>query len=90
VAHADDVATIRKKKQAVPRDNVIFELAYFMGRLGRRRSILMEPSNVKLPSDYDGVTTIRYKFDNLDKANSMSVACNKLRDHIRQLGPFNG
>lgn len=90
VAHADDVATIRKKKQIVPRDNVIFELAYFMGRLGRRRSILMEPSNVKLPSDYDGVTTIRYKFDNLDKANSMSVACNKLRDHIRQLGPFNG
>jgi CRP/FNR family cyclic AMP-dependent transcriptional regulator len=89
VAHADDVATIRKKKHSVPRDNVIFELAYFMGRLGRRRSILIEPSNVKLPSDYDGVTTIRYKFDKLDKANSMSVACNKLRDHIRQLGPFN-
>jgi CRP/FNR family transcriptional regulator, cyclic AMP receptor protein len=89
VAHADDVATIRKKRQSIPRDNVIFELAYFMGRLGRRRSILIEPSNVKLPSDYDGVTTIRYKFDKLDKANSMSVACNKLRDHIRQLGPFN-
>jgi CRP/FNR family transcriptional regulator, cyclic AMP receptor protein len=89
VAHADDVATIRKKKHSVPRDNVIFELAYFMGRLGRKRSILIEPSNVKLPSDYDGVTTIRYKFDKLDKANSMAVACNKLRDHIRQLGPFN-
>jgi CRP/FNR family cyclic AMP-dependent transcriptional regulator len=89
VAHADDVATIRKKKHSVPRDNVIFELAYFMGRLGRKRSILIEPSNIKLPSDYDGVTTIRYKFDKLDKANSMSVACNKLRDHIRQLGPFN-
>jgi len=89
VAHADDLATIRKKRHSVPRDNVIFELAYFMGRIGRRRSILMEPSNVKLPSDYDGVTTIRYKFDKSDKANSMSVACNKLRDHIRQLGPFN-
>ena len=90
VAHADDIATVRKKRRSIPRDNVIFELAYFMGRLGRRRSILMEPSNVKLPSDYDGVTTIRYKFDKLDKANSMSVACNKLRDHVRQLGPFNG
>jgi predicted nucleotide-binding protein len=60
-----------------------------MGRLGRRRSILMAPPHVKLPSDYDGVTTIRYKFDKDDKANSMSVACNKLRDHIRGLGPFN-
>ncbi len=89
VAHADDLAKVRKKTHSVPRDNVIFELAYFMGRLGRRRSILMEPSNVKLPSDYDGVTTIRYKFDKDDKANSMSVACNKLRDHIRGLGPFN-
>ena len=78
VAHADDIATVRKKRRSIPRDNVIFELAYFMGRLGRRRSILMEPSNVKLPSDYDGVTTIRYKFDKLDKANSMSV---------RQIGP---
>jgi predicted nucleotide-binding protein len=89
VAHADDLATIRKKRHSVPRDNVIFELAYFMGRLGRRRSILMEPANVKLPSDYDGVTTIRYNFDKADKATSMSVACNKLRDHIRSLGPFN-
>jgi CRP/FNR family cyclic AMP-dependent transcriptional regulator len=89
VAHADDLATIRRKRHSVPRDNVIFEMAYFMGRLGRRRSILMEPSNVKLPSDYEGVTTIRYKFDKSDKANSMSVACNKLRDHIRHLGPFN-
>jgi len=54
VAHADDLAKVRKKTHSVPRDNVIFELAYFNGRLGRRRSILMEPSNVKLPSDYDG------------------------------------
>ena len=89
IAHADDLAMIRKKRHSVPRDNVIFELAYFMGRLGRKRSILMEPSNVKLPSDYDGVTTVRYKFDKDDKASSMSVACNKLRDHIRGLGPFN-
>jgi CRP/FNR family transcriptional regulator, cyclic AMP receptor protein len=90
IAHADDVATVRKKKRSVPRDNVIFELAYFMGRLGRRRSILMEPADIKLPSDYDGVMTIRYKFDKDDKTNSLSVACNKLRDHIRTLGPFNG
>lgn len=91
VAQPDDIAQIRKRKLPIPRDNVVFELAYFMGRLGRRRSVLMEPTtdHVKLPSDYDGVTTIRYKFDKANKAGSMATACNKLRDHIRERGPFN-
>ncbi|MEX3901302.1 MULTISPECIES: TIR domain-containing protein [Paraburkholderia] len=36
-----------------PRDNVVFELGLSMGRLGRKRGILMEPrgEGVKLPSD---------------------------------------
>jgi CRP/FNR family transcriptional regulator, cyclic AMP receptor protein len=91
VAQPDDIAQIRKNKHSIPRDNVVFELAYFMGRLGRKRSVLMEPATerVKLPSDYDGVTTIRYKFDKANKAGSMATACNRLRDHIRERGPFN-
>ena len=91
VAHADDVVTSRRKRSGAPRDNVVFELAYFMGRLGRRRSVLIEPAvkKVKLPSDFTGVTTISYSFDMADAAKSMSVPCNKLRTHIRELGPFN-
>lgn len=91
VAHADDLVVSRKKRSAAPRDNVVFELAYFMGRLGRRRSILIEPQTpkVKLPSDYSGVTTITYAFNKAEAAKSMAVPCNKLRAHIRELGPYN-
>jgi CRP/FNR family transcriptional regulator, cyclic AMP receptor protein len=91
IASVDDIVTSRKKRSGAPRDNVVFELAYFMGRLGRRRSILIEPQGpkVKLPSDYNGVTTITYNFDKADAAKSMAVPCNKLRAHIQELGPYN-
>lgn len=93
VAHADDLAIVRGQDWPVPRDNVIFELGLFMGRLGRERAILMEPreEKVKLPSDLAGVTTISYHLEKgVDVAASLGPACNRLRDHINRLGPNNG
>lgn len=93
IAHADDVATVRGADWPTPRDNVVFELGLFMGRLGRARAILMEPreEKVKLPSDLAGVTTIPYSFKaGSDAASSLGPACNRLRDHINALGPNNG
>lgn len=89
VAHPDDQTTIRGTSWPSARDNVIFELGFFMGRLGRQRAILMEPRNsgVKLPSDLAGVTTISYRFEPGDDAASLiGPACNQLRDHILKLG----
>lgn len=37
------------------RENVIFELGYFIGRLGRNRVCALYHSNVEIPSDYSGV-----------------------------------
>ncbi|MGZ9129670.1 MAG: TIR domain-containing protein [Candidatus Binatia bacterium] len=37
------------------RQNVIFELGYFIGRLGRDRVTALYLSNVEIPSDYSGV-----------------------------------
>lgn len=53
IAHADDMTESRGKSWPVPRDNVVFELGLFMGRLGKARAILMEPRDdgVKLPSE---------------------------------------
>lgn len=93
VAHADDVTAYRGQDWPTPRDNVILELGLFMGRLGRARSILMEPRDekVKLPSDLAGITTIPYRFAaGKDIASQLAPACNKLRDHIRAMGPNNG
>lgn len=92
IAHSDDVTESRGKNWPAPRDNVVFELGVFMGRLGRSRAILMEPRDegVKLPSDLTGITTIPYIFeDGGDNAALMGPACNQLRDHIARLGPNN-
>lgn len=90
IAHADDLTESRGKEWPSPRDNVIFELGLFMGRLGKERAILMEPrdKDVKLPSDLAGITTIPYRYSKgRDAAAVMAPACNALRDHIQQLGP---
>lgn len=90
IAHPDDLAKVRGKKWKAPRDNVVFELGLFMGRLGRKRTILMEPKKepVKLPSDILGVTTLRYDFKRSKPAASIAPACEKLRAHIEVVGRF--
>ncbi len=93
IAHADDLTESRGKDWPSPRDNVVFELGLFMGRLGRQRAILMEPreEKVKLPSDLSGITTIPYRFESgRDASAQIAPACDKLRQHILDLGPFNG
>jgi CRP/FNR family transcriptional regulator, cyclic AMP receptor protein len=93
IAHADDLTESRGKEWPSPRDNVIFELGLFMGRLGRARAILLEPreEKVKLPSDLTGITTVTYRYEKgADAASLLAPACNRLRDHINALGPNNG
>ncbi|MGY4396705.1 CRP/FNR family cyclic AMP-dependent transcriptional regulator [Sphingomonas sp. UYAg733] len=93
IAHADDLTESRGKDWPSPRDNVVFELGLFMGRLSRARAILMEPreEKVKLPSDLTGITTITYRYEpGADAAALLAPACNRLREHILALGPNNG
>jgi len=93
IAHADDSTESRGQNWPSPRDNVVFELGLFMGRLGRARAILMEPreDKLKLPSDLTGITTITYNYVKRGDATAMlAPACNHLRDHINALGPNNG
>jgi predicted nucleotide-binding protein len=93
IAHADDVTESRDTAWPAPRDNVIFELGLFMGRLGRSRAVLMEPrdQDIKLPSDLAGITTIAYRFEKGgENERLMGPACNRLRNHIQALGPNNG
>src|SRR5437667_2021442 len=55
----DDLVNSRDVESFGPRDNVLFELGLFMGRLGRSRTFILHQSNsrVKIPSDLSGVTT---------------------------------
>jgi CRP/FNR family transcriptional regulator, cyclic AMP receptor protein len=91
VVQPDDMTSIRGTEFATPRDNVIFELGMFIGRLGRQRSFLIEPrgTEVKLPSDLAGITTVPYRHDPLNLAASMGPTCNRVREIMRDLGPNN-
>jgi predicted nucleotide-binding protein/predicted ester cyclase len=58
----DDMTTKRGQSYAVPRDNVIFELGFFMGRLGIERTFMLysRDNPPTLPSDLQGVTAVTY------------------------------
>ncbi|MFI7068519.1 TIR domain-containing protein [Kribbella sp. NPDC050124] len=57
---ADDVGAARdaQPQQARARQNVVFELGYFIGVLGRSRVAALREPGVELPSDYAGVVYI--------------------------------
>lgn len=89
IAHADDVVITRDDEWPAVRDNVVFELGMFMGRLGRRRAFLMEPRNadLKLPSDLAGLTTIPYRYEKgKDAEHYIAPACARLRELILAAG----
>jgi len=91
IAQPDDLTMVRGKQAFEPRDNVIFELGLFIGRLGLKRSFLVEPrgEETKLPSDLSGVTSLNYKYDPKELASAVGPACNKIREIITDLGPKN-
>jgi predicted nucleotide-binding protein len=91
IAQPDDVTVSRGTAASTARDNVVFELGFCMGRLGRHRSILMEPrgEEPQLPSDLSGITTISYKYDRKNLAAAVGPACHRIRQIIEDLGPIN-
>ena len=57
---ADDVGSRRHESAAKPRarQNVIFELGYFIGRLGRDRVCALTKGEPEIPTNYSGVVYI--------------------------------
>jgi predicted nucleotide-binding protein len=91
ICAADDLVTRRGERYKTVRDNVIFELGLFMGRLGRKRAFIVIPSGVKLhlPSDLDGVNPVKFDASRTDNVvAAMGSACNEIRARIAELGRF--
>jgi CRP/FNR family cyclic AMP-dependent transcriptional regulator len=93
IAHPDDVVRTRRTQSAAPRDNVIFELGFFMSRLGRKRTFLLVPqidATFKLPSDFKGMTPIMYQplTDDPDEVATqvLHAPIYELERKIKQLG----
>jgi hypoxanthine phosphoribosyltransferase len=83
----DDIAKIRGVEVMTTRDNVVFELGLFFGRLGRERSFLIIPSGIPdfhLPTDLLGITSGTYDANRQDGRLEAATGpvCNKIRRAI--------
>jgi hypothetical protein len=65
VLTADDASNVRDETVNLPRDNVIFELGLFTGRLGRDRCFFFVDgdSDTKIASDLSGVKLVKFYRD---------------------------
>lgn len=82
VATADDLTLTSSDKIVIePRDNVILEMALFLGAMGRYKSFLLVEEGIKLPTDFDGIFMPR--FDPKDD-KSIESACKELVNTIRE------
>lgn len=89
VAEADDLTKSRGKLNPTVRDNVVFELGLFMGKLTRHRAILVHPkvNNLTLPSDLQGLTVIRYEQgDKTTVQARIAPVCDQIRTLVSRAG----
>lgn len=86
LAHPDDIRRSRGRQRVVPRDNVVFELGWFMSILDRHRTILLVPevTEVEMPTDFKGLTPLSYREPgpNVPAATSLTPVVERLRRHI--------
>jgi Predicted nucleotide-binding protein containing TIR-like domain len=86
---ADDITKIRGTEMRTARDNVVFELGLFLGRLGQDRSFILMPKGISdfhLPTDLLGIGTATFqapsRSDRLQAA--LGPACHDIRRAIRK------
>jgi hypothetical protein len=91
VFHPDDITQIRSVTLETVRDNLIFELGLFIGKLGKEKVFFVIPRNIinlHLPTDLLGIVPGTYDNERADQNIQASLGpfCNQIRqilkDHI--------
>ena len=87
----EDLTTSQEHQIPSPRDNVLFELGLFMGRLGRDRTFALVPNatDLKIPSDLAGITLATFRLparrDDFTAAQAaLGPACDLIRQQLVQ------
>jgi hypothetical protein len=87
-----DVTQLRDSNFATVRDNVIFELGLFVGRLGAEKCFLVAPMGVedlRFPTDLLGLTPAFFDANRQDgnMVAAVGPACNRIRKIMKQFAP---
>jgi len=88
----DDLVTIRGHENQAVRDNVIFELGLFVGRLGKNRCYILIPedhTDLRIPTDLIGMTPATYETGRRDGRFQAATApaCHSIREAMGRIGP---
>ena len=88
IAEPDDIVDSRGTRAPTLRDNVLFELGLFMGKLTRHRSILVHPKvpDLRLPSDLQGLTLMSYAVSADPLPARVAPVCDQVRLLVKRLG----
>lgn len=83
----EDKLSIKGKETETVRDNVIFELGLFLGRLGRDKVSFAVPKDYDfhLLTDLAGITSGEFEYSQTDKKVDIKSYCIKIKDQIKAL-----
>ncbi|MGC2234946.1 MAG: nucleotide-binding protein [Pyrinomonadaceae bacterium] len=82
----DDVTILRGNEVKTARDNIIFELGLYIGRLGLSRTFFLissDTSDLHQPTDLLGIIPLKYSTVGKDSIlSAVGPACNKIRRQL--------
>ena len=94
----DKLESPKNGKQYIPRDNVLVEAGLFIMAHGIESVALIQVNNTHIPSDFDGITTIKYNTKTAEMAERLNVwyhkrdvvnnICMKSRKEIHEMYPL--
>lgn len=86
----DDLVVSRESTRSSARDNVLFELGFFIGALGSERTFIVHDRkrDIHLPSDLAGITCATFEaHDSGNLKASLGAPCGLIEELIETLGP---
>lgn len=92
VGTADDLVVSRDQHHSETRDNVLFELGLFLGRLGKEKVFFLKAKNAKTPSDLSGISIPEFsETDGPALEAEIQQRCEEIINQIRsRTGIFDG
>jgi predicted nucleotide-binding protein with TIR-like domain len=78
----DDRITRSGKGMFTPRDNVIFELGLFVGKLGKDHTFIVASEKLNMPSDLLGITYAPYDANDDDVRRAVGPACGAILERL--------